>query len=176
MEQEESLFGKPEAAALLAVEDANGGELADIGQVLAAYQYLFGRWPEAARFAQACGLLHRAGLVECRGRAVGLTPRARKLLRRSGRPGSAHRPEAVTSLLEKIAGRELASANSGLEPSEDKVADALTELAENPELVGELRPAPPAAFSFLGFELYGGPSPPGDIPEPYNWPEPDGNR
>ncbi|HEV8064832.1 MAG TPA: hypothetical protein VGP46_08380, partial [Acidimicrobiales bacterium] len=111
-EEYEPLFGKVEAATLLAVEDANGGELAELYQVVASYHFMFGQWPETAEFTEACGLLCEAGLVEWQGGALGLTPKGRKFLRRAGRHGAAGRPKLVTDLLQGIDDKELADEGS----------------------------------------------------------------
>jgi hypothetical protein len=172
-EQPQSLFGKVEAAALLAVEDANGGELSELDQVLASYHFMFGQWPETSEFTEACGLLCEAGLVEWQGRALGLTPRGRKLLRRAGRPGASRRPKLVTDLLQGIKDSELADEGSVPEPSQDEVADVLKAMTENPYLADSFQSAPAVTYSFIGLSAYGAQVPRLNVPPITDVPESD---
>ena len=98
------LFGHEEGAALVAVERANGGELAPLLQVLWT---LYGFTPPASRptpggFAASARLLIEVGLVEYVDQQLGLTPHGRRLLRRSGMPNDPRHVTHVTDLLQEF--------------------------------------------------------------------------
>ncbi len=79
-------FGLREGEALVAVERANGGELAPLLQVLwTLHGFTPARSrPSPAEFAASATLLIELGVVEYVDDQLGLTPEGRKLLRRSG--------------------------------------------------------------------------------------------
>lgn len=143
------LLGRRETAMLLAVERANGGELAGLEQVLVAFETLFDRQMEADAYADACALLCDAGLVEYSDESLGLTAGGRKLLRRTGVPGSPGRPLQVTEQLAALEEIDLAEAGSVASPDAkafEQAAAALNEDAgagDEPVPGDELAPVPP---------------------------------
>ena len=113
----------------MAVERANGGELAPLEQVLWT---LSGFTPPAERpspagFAASVRLLLEAGLVEYLDRQLGLTPHGRKLLRRSGMPNSPRHLQQVTQLLEEFEETDYEPDLSSGAPSEADVRQALSD-------------------------------------------------
>jgi hypothetical protein len=128
---QEPLFRRIDAATLLSVEGANGGEWAGLAQVVVTFRVMFGRQPEAEEFAESCGLLCDARLIEYARDGLGLTAGARKLLRRAGTEGSEGRPTKVTDLLQEIDENHLADQGAVPEPSPDDVAAALEELTDD---------------------------------------------
>lgn len=128
---DQPLFGRFDAATLLSVEGANGGEWASLGQVLVTFKLLFGELPEADGFAESCGLLCDAGLVEYTGDGLDLLGSGRKLLRRAGRHGSAERPARVAELLGQFDEGDLGEEGAVDTPSGDDVAAALGGLTED---------------------------------------------
>jgi hypothetical protein len=124
----EPLLGRYEAATLLAVDAANGGELAGIEQVFEAFEQMFQRRPAASESAGSLALLCEAGFVEYSEGELGLTPRGRKLLRHAGLPGSRDRPHKVADLLGELEEDDLAPQGSIPAPSEQDITDALTSL------------------------------------------------
>jgi hypothetical protein len=124
----EPLLGRHEAATLLAVDAANGGELAGIEQVFEAFEQLFQRRLTPSESADSLALLCEAGFVEyCEGE-LGLTPHGRKLLRRAGLPRSPDRARKVAELLGELEEADLASEGSVPAPSEEEITDALASL------------------------------------------------
>lgn len=95
----ESLFGRYEAAALLAVDRANGGELAPLEQVLSAFEALFGASVTAETFAESMALLIDAGLVLWQSPLLELTYEGRKVIRRAGSHWDADLPGKVAARL-----------------------------------------------------------------------------
>ena len=95
----EDLFGRFDAATLLAVETANGGELASLEQVVSTFCNLFGEPPDPDSFAGSSQLLAEAGFVEYEADALGLSPAGRRLLRRAGAARAIDRPERLLGLL-----------------------------------------------------------------------------
>jgi hypothetical protein len=97
-------FGIQEGAALVAVERANGGELAPLLQVLWTLRGFTprGSRPSPAAFAASTTLLVELGVVEYVDNQLGLTPEGRKLLRRSGMPNDARHVAFVTELLQEF--------------------------------------------------------------------------
>jgi hypothetical protein len=142
-DEEEPLFGRVEAAALLAVEAANGGELADLEQVIVAYYRLFHRWPDVDDFTFACQLLCEAGLTNYVSRCLGLDPRGRKLLRHSGLPRHSDRPLKVVQLMQDIDEGTLAEEGSLPEPNEEEVRAALEMVRGRPSLGAVTPPLEP---------------------------------
>jgi hypothetical protein len=134
--EEEPLLGRLEAAALLAVDAANGGELSGIEQVFRAYEMLFRRRPEVPQVSRSFALLCEAGLVEYADSELGLTSRGRKLLRRAGLPSSPDRPNKVTDLLGELEESDLVPEGSVPVPAESDIADSLADL-ESDDAAGE---------------------------------------
>lgn len=124
----ESLFGRYEAAALLAVDRANGGELAPLPQVLAAFEGLFGSITTAATFTESLSLLIDARLVEWHNPALGLTVEGRKAIRRSGTPWDAELASKLADRLARIGEEELAPEGELPAPSEEDLEEALKAL------------------------------------------------
>lgn len=100
----DSPFGNKEGAVLVAVERANGGELAPLGQVLwslDAFTPTASR-PSPASFAASGQLLIELGMVEYLEGQLGLTVEGRKLLRRSGLLNDPRHVARVTALLQEF--------------------------------------------------------------------------
>jgi hypothetical protein len=133
VDPETPIFGRFDAATLLAAEGANGGEWAGLGQVLVTFHLLFGEWPEPDEFAESCQLLGDAGLVAYEHDGLVLLPPGRKLLRRAGRHGSAARPAKVAELLAAFDERDLASGGGTADdgPSAEEVAAARSGLTDD---------------------------------------------
>jgi hypothetical protein len=125
------LFGRFDAAALLAVEAANGGEWAGLAQVLVTFHLIFGEWPDVPGFTESCGLLCEAGLVEYAEGGLGLLPDGRKLLRRAGKQGAASRPEKLTDLLAAVDELDLAEEGTVDKPEEEDVSSARDHLSDD---------------------------------------------
>jgi hypothetical protein len=139
---DEPLFGRFDAATLLAIEAANGGEWASLGQVIVTFKTLFGELPDADGFAESCGLLCDAGLVEFTGEGLDLHPAGRKLLRRAGRHGNPARPAKVTELLLPFDEGDLGEEGAVATPTAEEVAAALEALtAEMSDELGSLQAA-----------------------------------
>jgi hypothetical protein len=124
-----SLFTHEEGTALVAVERANGGELAPLEQVLWT---LYGFTPPASRpspagFAASVRHLLEVGLVEYVDSQLGLTPQGRKLLRRSGMPNSPRHVEQVTQLLQESEELDFEPDLTSAAPSEADVRQALSD-------------------------------------------------
>ncbi len=100
----DSPFGIDEGTVLVAVERANGGELAPLSQVLWTLDSFTaaGSRPTPAGFAASARLLIGFGLVECVEDQLGLTPEGRKLLRRSGLYNDPRHVAHVTALLQEF--------------------------------------------------------------------------
>ncbi len=126
----ESLFGRYEAAALLAIERANGGELAPLEQVLVAFEGLFGAGVTAATFAESVALLVDAGLVAYADGALELTVDGRRTIRRSGAHFDPDFPAKVADRLALIDEDELAPEGELPSPSEEDVLAALASLGK----------------------------------------------
>jgi len=148
---------------LLAIDRANGGELAGLEQVLVAFEVLFHQPPTAPESADALALLCEAGFVEYLQEEIGLTPHGRKLLRRAGLPESPERPRKVTQLLGELEDMDLAPAGSVPAPTEADVGCALETLHGDqhegvaPTLGADLvGPAIGASLSRYGNALGGG--------------------
>ena len=128
---DEPLLGRYEAAALLAVDGANGGTLAGIEQIFETFERLFQRRPGATQIAASFALLCDAGLVEYTESELGLTSHGRKLLRRAGLLDSPDRPARVADLLGELEEADLAAPGTVAAPSEEDVRTALTNLASD---------------------------------------------
>jgi hypothetical protein len=124
----ESLFGRYEAATLLAVERANGGEAAPLEQVIAAFEQLFGALATAATMAESTSLLVDAGLVEWGVGGLGLTVEGRRAIRRSGAHFDPELPEKVEARLALIDEEDLAPEGELPSPSEHDFVEALRAL------------------------------------------------
>jgi len=120
-------FGIEEGGALVAVERANGGELAPLPQVLRTLNSFTpsGSRPVAASFANSVRLLIDFGVVEYIDSQLGLTPEGRKLLRRSGMPNDSRHVALVTGLLQEFDEYELEPEESVIAPTEQDVQEAL---------------------------------------------------
>ena len=136
-ETTEPLFTRVDAATLLAVEAANGGEWTGLGQVIVTFQVIFGRLPAQVEFRESCWLLCEADLVDYAEGGLSLTPKGRKLLRHAGSRGSAARPAKVTMLLQDIEEQQLADEGSVPEPSDEDVDEAFAALTD--EITSDLR-------------------------------------
>lgn len=132
------LFGRYEAAALLAVERANGGELAPLEQVIMAFDGLFGSSVTAQTMTESVTLLIDAGLVEFRRSYLGLTVAGRRLIRHSGNHWDDDFPAKVAAKLAHIDEDDLAPEGELAAPSEQDMAAAMAALGR-----GEMQaPAP----------------------------------
>jgi hypothetical protein len=122
-------FGIQEGAALVAVERANGGELAPLLQVLWTLHGFTprGSRPSPAAFAASTTLLVELGVVEYVDNQLGLTPEGRKLLRRSGMPNDARHVAFVTELLQEFGEDDLEADGSAIAPTEEDVRQALSD-------------------------------------------------
>ena len=123
------LFGVAEGTALVAVERANGGELAPLPQVLWTLDSFTppSSRPSPAGFAASTALLVELGVVEYLDDQLGLTPEGRKLLRRSGMPNDARHVAIVTELLQEFDEDDLETDGSVIVPTEEDVHRALSE-------------------------------------------------
>jgi hypothetical protein len=122
-------FGIQEGAALVAVERANGGELAPLLQVLWTLHGFTppGSRPSPAEFAASTTLLIELGVVEYLDYQLGLTPEGRKLLRRSGMPNDARHVAFVTEVLQEFGEDDFEPDESAATPTEEDVRQALSE-------------------------------------------------
>jgi len=156
------LFGREEGAALVAVERANGGELAPLQQVLWALNAftLPGARPTPAGFAASATLLIRLGAVEYTDDQLGLTPEGRKLLRRSGMPNDPRHVALVTGLLEEFVEQDLEPEGTAVAPTEADVRLALSDGERIQETAGGIGTPiigaeVPISTSFLGLGTAG---------------------
>jgi hypothetical protein len=122
-------FGPREGAALVAVERANGGELAPLGQVLWALHSFTPPHsrPSAAEFAASATLLIELGAVEYVEYQLGLTPEGRKLLRRSGMPNNPRHVAIVTELLQEFDDEDFEPDGVPVAPTAEDVHRALND-------------------------------------------------
>ena len=152
------LLAEPEGAALVAIERANGGELAPIAQVLWT-QSQWMRPPGAEAFAASTGLLVDAGLVEYVEGQLGLTPRGRKVLRKvSGMPGDPSHLRNVVAVLAELEPDTAADPGSRPAPSPGDVRSALEEDLEVAE-AGDSFGGPSGGFDAPVYErgqMFGG--------------------
>jgi hypothetical protein len=125
-----SLFGRYEAALLLAVERANGGELAPLEQVISAYEQLFGASVGAPTFAESVWLLVDARLIEWASGGLALTYDGRKVIRRSGVHWAEDFPDRVAGTLSSIDETDLAPEGELPAPTEEEVAEAMVSLRQ----------------------------------------------
>ena len=124
----ESLFGRYEAAALLAVERANGGELAPLEQVLMAFEGLFGSSVTAGTLSESIALLIDAGLVDWANGGLELTVEGRRTIRRSGSHWDAELPDKVADRLSRIQEDDLSPEGELPSPTEEDLLGAMASL------------------------------------------------
>jgi len=122
-------FGTQHGAALVAVERANGGELAPLSQVLWTLEGLTppGSLPSLAQFTASATLLIELGVVEYVEDQLGLTPEGRKLLRHSGMPNDSRHVALVTDKLKEFEEIDLEPDPSVPVPTEDDVRRAVSD-------------------------------------------------
>jgi len=122
-------FGLAEGAALVAIERANGGELAPLLQVLWTMQSFTPPHlrPSPAEFAASARLLIELGAVEYLDNQLGLTPEGRKLLRRSGMLNDPRHVALVTELLAEFDDEEYEPDEPLVAPTELDVRQALSD-------------------------------------------------
>ncbi|MGO9196698.1 MAG: hypothetical protein ACLQK4_06190 [Acidimicrobiales bacterium] len=158
----ESLFGRYEAAALLAVERANGGELAPLEQVIVAFEALFGASVAASTFAESLALLIDARLIDWSNRGLELTLDGRRTIRRSGSHWDADFPDKVADRLSRIEEDELSPEGELPAPTEHDVLQAMESLGRgrlegNAPVPGEvLAPSGIAGHQTIGARLLSG--------------------
>ncbi|MHB8245568.1 MAG: hypothetical protein ACYDGN_09495 [Acidimicrobiales bacterium] len=139
----ESMFGRYEAATLLAVERANGGELAPLEQVLVAFEGLFGSSVTAGTFAESLALLIDARLVDWANHGLELTLDGRRTIRRSGSHWDSDLPDKVAERLQRIEEDDLAPEGELPAPTEHDILGALASLGRgrlegNAPVIGDL--------------------------------------
>lgn len=120
-------LGRAESSLLIAVERANGGELAPLAQVLWTRSSLDRAAPPPGPEAleRSVGLLVDARLVEFIAGQLGLTPAGRKLLRRAGgMPNDPRHLERVAALLADIDDGQLSGAGEAPSPSAEQLRRA----------------------------------------------------
>ncbi len=122
-------FSTQEGATLVAVERANGGELAPLLQVIWTLHGFTPRGlrPDPAGFAASATLLISLGVVEYVDNQLGLTPEGRKLLRRSGMPNDPRHVALVTELLQEFDDVDLEDDEAVIAPTEAEVQQALSD-------------------------------------------------
>ncbi len=113
----------------MAVERANGGELAPLLQVLWTLHGFTppGSRPDPASFATSATVLISLGVVEYIDNQLGLTPEGRKLLRRSGMPNDPRHVAIVTELLQEFDDVDLEDDEPLIAPTEADVQQALSD-------------------------------------------------
>jgi hypothetical protein len=124
-----SSFGIDEGAAFVAVERANGGELAPLLQVLwTLHSFTPPRSrPSPAAFAASMTVLIEIGVVEYADSQLGLTPEGRKLLRRSGMPNDPRHVALVTALLQEHGEDRPEPDEPACSPTEEDVRQAMSD-------------------------------------------------
>jgi hypothetical protein len=158
----ESLFGRYEAAALLAVERANGGELAPLEQVVVSFEGLFGSSVTAGTFAESLALLVDAGLIDWTNHALELTLDGRRTIRRSGSHWDTDFPDKVADRLSRIDEEDLSPEGELPSPSEHDILGALHSLGRgrlegNAPVPGEvIAPSGMAGHQTMGARLLTG--------------------
>jgi hypothetical protein len=154
-------------AFLVAVERANGGELAPLAQVLWTLESLATgpRRSDPATFVACARSLVDLGLVEYLEGQLGLTPQGRKLLRRSGLPADARHVRRVTELIAELIDTEIYnSSKSSDAPSLAELSEAIEQqrqMEQNPDglstpFIGEEIPTTTSLFGFGKVGLAGG--------------------
>ncbi|MGO9206943.1 MAG: hypothetical protein ACLQBX_12335 [Candidatus Limnocylindrales bacterium] len=121
--------GTEVGAALVAVERANGGELAPLLQVLwTLHSFTPPRSrPSAAEFAASTTHLVEIGVVEYVDNQLGLTPEGRKLLRRSGMPNDPRHVALVAESLRELEERDLEPDGPPAGPTVQDVRQAMSD-------------------------------------------------
>jgi len=157
-----SPFGPEEGAVLVAVERANGGELAPLQQVLGALDAFTpaASRPSPAEFANSARLVIELGVVEYVDGQLGLSPAGRKLLRRSGMPNDPRHVAIVTELLQEFDELDLDRDKSSTGPTEADVKQAVSDRERIEETPGAMASpmigAPdPTPLSILGLGTTG---------------------
>jgi hypothetical protein len=133
-------FGPREGAALVAVERANGGELAPLLQVLWALHSFTPPplRPSPAEFAASTTRLIELGAVEYVEDQLGLTPEGRKLLRKSGMPNNPRHVALVTELLQEFDNEDFdPDAVQAAAPTAEDVQQALSDWDRVQETEGD---------------------------------------
>jgi len=99
-----SPFEREDGEILVAVERANGGELAPLEQVLWTLDSITppGSHPDPVRFVDSATVLVEFGMVEYFEGQLGLTVEGRRLLRRSGLRNDSRHVAHVTDLLQQF--------------------------------------------------------------------------
>lgn len=158
----ESLFGRYEAATLLAVERANGGEIAPLEQVVVAFEALFGSSVAASTFTESISLLIDAGMVAWTDYALELTLEGRRMIRRSGARWDHELPDKVAERLSRISEDELAPEGELPAPTEEEVLGAMHALGRG-RLEGKapvpgdvIAPSGMAGYRTIGARLMSG--------------------
>lgn len=158
----ESLFGRYEAAALLAVERANGGELAPLEQVIVAFEQLFGTSVTASTFTESLSLLIDARLIDWSNGGLELSYEGRKTIRRSGMHSSPDFPDKVAEKLAELDEDDLAPEGELPAPTEHEVAEAMAALGRG-QLTGDvpvpglaIPPSRMAGYQTIGARLFAG--------------------
>lgn len=113
----------------MAVERANGGELAPLLQVLWTLHSFTprGSRPSPAAFAASTTLLIKLGVIEYVDSQLGLTPEGRRLLRRSGLPNDARHVTLVTEQLQEFDNVDIEPDGSVIGPTEEDIRLALND-------------------------------------------------
>ena len=134
--------GELEAAVLVGVERANGGELAPLAQVLGTMNALMpvALRPDPEQFADCAATLLELELIEWREGQLGLTVTGRRLLRRSGLRNDPRHVINVTRLLEELEPDEWAG-DPPPGPSAEDVRQAVADDAA--QAAGDFAPLAP---------------------------------
>ncbi|MGH9297822.1 MAG: hypothetical protein ACRDZP_07600 [Acidimicrobiales bacterium] len=127
------LFGRQEAAALLAVERANGGEFAAIEQVLSCFNQMFRVYAGAESLEESFSLLIDASLVEWDGAGLALLPDGRKLIRRSGAHWDPELPALLADRLSAIDEDTLSPEGELPAPTAEQIGAAYLALGRDAE-------------------------------------------
>ncbi len=114
---------------MVAVERANGGELAPLLQVLWTLNSFTAPHsrPTPAAFAASTTVLIEIGVVEYVDNQLGLTPEGRKLLRRSGMPNDPRHVALVTELLQQHGEDHPGHHEPASVPTEEDVRQAMSD-------------------------------------------------
>jgi len=144
---------------LVAVERANGGELAPLEQVLWTLASLTpaGSHPDPVRFAASVQLLIRIGVVEYVEAQLGLSVEGRRLLRRSGLLNDPKHVAHVTHLLQEFDELDLEQHDeSATAPTEADVRHAISDSEEIEETPGGVGTPVIGEEVPVGSALFGG--------------------
>lgn len=148
--------GEAEGAVLVAVERANGGELAPLPQVLWRMRAFIpaALMPGSDQFADSAATLLELDLIEWREGQLGLSVKGRKLLRRSGLGNDPRHVLNVTRLLAEFDPDDrVGEVPEG--PSAEEVRLAMEEAAggEAPQTYGGAEPLPATTGSVFPFSV-----------------------